>query len=55
MKFRGSGKEDEMDGETFIGKNRCNHSITNIVSSSAGGGVLTVSALTAGGVVEGRS
>ena len=38
-----------MDGETFIGKNRCNHSITNIVSSSA---VLTVSALTAGGVVE---
>ena len=26
----------EMDGETFIGKNRCNHSITNIVSSSAG-------------------
>ena len=22
--------------ETFIGKNRCNHSITNIVSSSAG-------------------
>ena len=32
----GSGKEDEMDGETFIGKNRCNHSITNIVSSSAG-------------------
>lgn len=41
-----------MDGETFIGKIAAIIALLTSLAAVPGGGVLTVSALTAGGVVE---